>query len=465
MVLLAGWLAVCAVLAWVVRRPVTAMLVALTIWVAVPVAGTSLVTGHTNGLMGIHPASWLVLAVTAVQVLRAPRDLARVVGRRIHLVLALGLVVAVAGLTTQQHGTGGLALLVDVVVVPGLMFLLLLVGIDGDPAAARRVRTTVLVLAALSSAFAIAQWIVGGTILYQDQFAGRYWFREDWDRWMGTLDHPLTLSMLLCVAMPLLVGLRRAGVQFALLALFCCGVLVTQSRTGTVVVAVLAVWVIIRSQAPAHVRMLSLCALGAGAAALLGSGIVAGVAARFVDDEGSAGARTDAYRFFAETWHEYPVVGHGLTASYRYASLGGLQTSLENSFLMYAVDIGIVFALVWFGAQAVLVAEAWLRRAPLPGARVAALVAFLLPMTYNALATRTASGALLWTVLALGVARYGAPRERDAAPGAPGRAAAGAAGGPLPARTAEPTGTALGVRRASERPDAPGLDETLQHVR
>ncbi|GIG38655.1 hypothetical protein [Cellulomonas phragmiteti] len=414
MALLGAWLLACTAFAWLTRRrPLEATLTALVVWVAVPAAAGALVTGHSTGLLGVHPASWLVLAVVAVRLLHAPRDLVRVVARRVHLVIALGLVVAVAGFTTQQHGTGGLALLVDMVVVPALVFVLLLAATDDDPRAVARVRTVVLGLAAVSAAFALVQWAAGRTLLYEAQYATRYWFREDFDRWMGTLDHPLTLSMLLCVAMPLLVGLRRASVQFALVALFCAGAVVTQSRTGVVVVALLAVWVVLRSQAPAHVRLLSLCALGGGAAALLGSGIVAGVAARFADDQGSAGARTDAFRFVAETWHEYAVLGHGLTASYEFASLGGLRTSLENSFLMYAVDIGAVFALVYFGAQAALVAEAWVRRAALPGARVSALVAFLLPMTFNALAARSAAAVLLWTALALGVARYAPPPPDD----------------------------------------------------
>ncbi|ADG73805.1 hypothetical protein Cfla_0896 [Cellulomonas flavigena DSM 20109] len=423
MALLGAWLLACLTLAWLARRrPLDATLVALAVWVLVPAAAGGLLTGHSTGLLGIHPASWLVLAVVGVQVLRAPADLARVVAQRLHLVVALTLVVAVAALTTQQLGTGGLALLVDVVVVPALMFLLVLTSIDDDPRAARRARTTVLALAAVCAAFALVQWSAGRLLLYEDQFATRYWFREDFDRYMATLDSPLTLSMLLCVALPLLVGLRRAGVQFALVALFVGGTVVTQSRTGVVLVGVLAVWVVIRSQAPAHVRLLSLCALGGGTAALLGSGIAAGVAARFTDDEGSAGARTDAFRFFAETWQDYPVLGRGLTASYRYAALGGLQTSLENSFLMYAVDIGILFALVYFGAQLLLVAEAWTRSTPLPGARVAATVAFVLPMTYNALAARSASGALLWVALALGVARYAAPADPPSAGrDAPGR--------------------------------------------
>lgn len=423
MALLGAWLLACLTFAWLARRrPLDATLVALAVWVLVPAAAGGLLTGHTTGLMGIHPASWLVLAVAGLQVLQAPAALVRVVAQRVHLVVALVLVVAVSALTTQQLGTGGLALLVDVVVVPALMFLLVLANVDHDPRAARRARTTVLALAAVTAAFALVQWMSGRALLYEDQFATRYWFREGFDRYMATLDSPLTLSMLLCVAVPLLVGLRRAGVQFALVALYLGGTIVTQSRTGVVIVGVLAVWVVIRSQAPAHVRLLSLCALGGGAAALLGSGIAAGVAARFVDDQGSAGARTDAFRFFAETWQDYPVLGHGLTASYRYASQGGLQTSLENSFFMYAVDIGVLFALVYFGAQLLLVIEAWTRSTPLPGARVAATVAFLLPLTYNALAARSASGAVLWVALALGVARYTTPGERESAGrDAPGR--------------------------------------------
>ncbi len=415
--LLAAWLAACVVLAYATRRHLLVTVgAALTCWVAVPVVAGSLLTGHDTGVLGAHPAAWLVLVTLGVQLLHDPRPVLDVVARRVHLVITLVLVVLVAALTTQQTGSGGLALLVDMVVAPVALFLLVLAAADGHADRLVRLRTLLLALAAGSAALAVVQWVTGSILLFEDRHATRYWFDEDFERWMGTTDHPLTLSLLLCVTAPLLVGLRRASVQLPLLALMGAGVVITQSRTGVVVIALVGVWVVLRAKVAAHVRLLSLCALTGGVAAFLASGLVEGVAARFADDTGSAGARTDAFGFFAQTWQDYLVVGHGLTSSYQVAAVGGLRTSLESSFLMYAVDIGIVFAVLYFGAQAVLVGQAWAGRESLPGARVAALVALLLPHTYSALAARSAVGTVLWFALALGAAQATPARSPERVP-------------------------------------------------
>ncbi|WP_182113262.1 MULTISPECIES: hypothetical protein [unclassified Actinotalea] len=404
--LLALWAGGCAALAWATRRrPVVTLVAILGLWVGIPAAAGHLVTGHETGPLGMHPAAWLVVAMLVAQAMHAPRRLSQVAGEHVLLVLTLGLVTAVAAFTTVQAGSGGLALLLDVVVAPLALFLLVLAVVDGDAGRLTQVRTALLALGGAAAALAVVQWFAGSILLYQSSHETRWWFRrEGFDRWMATFDHPLTLSMFLCVTAPLIVGLRRTSLQLALVTLFAAGVAITQSRSGVVVIAVVAVWVVLRSPAPAHARLLGLCALAGGAAALLSTSLVEGVGERFADDTGSTGARTDALSFFGRTWREYAVVGHGLTSSYRIASQGGLATSLENSFLMYAVDIGTVFAVLYFGAQAVLVVRAWTRGDRLPGARQGALIAFLLPLTYSALASRSAVGMILWVALALGVA-------------------------------------------------------------
>ncbi|MDT0167102.1 hypothetical protein Q9R32_16240 [Actinotalea sp. AC32] len=405
--LLVAWLGVCAVLAWTTRRrPLVALVAVLVVWVAVPVAATELVTGRGTGPLGAHPASWLTMAVVAAQLAHAPRRILRVTADHVFLVLALGLVAAVATFTTQQSGTGGIALLLDMVVAPLVLFVLLLTVVDGDAPRLDAVRTALLALGAASSLLAVLQWVTGSVLVYEAQHSTQWWFDpEKFDRWMATFDHPLTLSMFLCVTSPLIVGLRRASLQLGLVALFAAAVTITQSRSGVVIVGVVAVWVVLRSRAPSHVRLLSLCLLAAGAAALLASGLAEGVGARFADDTGSTGARTDALRFFGETWTDYLLIGHGLTSSYGIAAQSGLVASLENSFLMYAVDIGTVFAIVYFGAQAALVVRSWTRPVQLPGARQAALIAFVLPLTYSGLAARSATATILWVALGLAVAR------------------------------------------------------------
>lgn len=404
--LLAAWLLACVAVAYLSRRHLLVTVsAALVLWIAVPAAAAPLLTGRDTGPLGAHPAAWLVLVTTAVQLLHDPAPVLRVVARRIHLALTLVTVVLVAAFTTQQTGSGGLALLLDMVVAPVALFALVLAAVDERADAVRHLRTVLLSLAAASSALAVVQWAAGSALVFEAQYATRYWFDEDFERWMGTTDHPLTLSFLLCVTAPLLLGLRRASLQLSLLALLGAGVVITQSRTGVVVLGAVAVWVVLRANVAAHVRLLSLCALTGGVAAFLASDLVEGVASRFADDTGSSGARADALGFFVQSWQDYAVVGHGLTSSYEVAAVGGLRTSLESSFLMYAVDIGVVFAVLYFGAQAVLVGQAWTNRAGLPGARLAALVALVLPHTYSALAARSAAGTILWVALAIGVAR------------------------------------------------------------
>ncbi|MBX9246701.1 O-antigen ligase family protein [Actinotalea ferrariae] len=405
--LLVAWVGACAAFAWATRRrPLVTLITVLVLWIAIPAVATSLFTGHAPGPLAVHPAVWLVLAMLAAQLLHGPARIVEVLSRHVFLVLTIGLVVAVATLTTQQSGTGGLALLIDVVVAPVVLFLLLLAVVDGDRRGVETIRNLLLALGAGASALAVVQWLAGSVLIYQASHETRWWFvREGFDRWMATFDHPLILSMFLCVVAPLIVGLRRARMQLALVVLFTAGVTITQSRSGVVVVAVVAVWVVLRSRAPAHVRLLSLCLLAIGAAALLSSSLVEGVGERFADDTGSTGARTDALSFFGRTWQDYLVVGYGLTSSYGIAADSGLVASLENSFLMYAVDMGLVFAVLYFGAQAVLVARAWSSSGHLPGARQGALIAFLLPLTFSALAARSAAGTVLWVALALGVAR------------------------------------------------------------
>jgi hypothetical protein len=198
------------------------------------------------------------------------------------------------------------------------------------------------------------------------------------------------------------------------------GVVITQSRTGIVVATLMIAVVLGRSRTTATPKLV-LYALLAGAATLVvASGIATGVSERFQDDTGSTGARVHAVEFFADTWQGYALVGGGFTSSYRVASGGGLETSLESSFLMYAVDIGLVFALVYFGAQALIVLRGT-RGGGIPGLLLSGVVVVTLPHTFSGLAAGNATGALLWTVLAMIVAAHDSAPTPDAA--SPGRVA------------------------------------------
>jgi hypothetical protein len=411
---LLAWILVCAVGSYASRRrPLLVVVAIVSLWVLVPSVAGDLVTGRSAGSLAFHPATWLAFTAVAAQLVHRDSQLLRVVGRHVFVVISLVLVVGVAVVTTRygSGGGGGLVLLGDQVVGPVCLFLLVLTAARADGTTLTTLRTALLTLCAVTSAVTIAQWAAGDVLIYRAAHETVWWFnREGFDRWMGTTDHPLTLSLLLCVCLPLAAGLSRAWLQFVLLALGALAVVISQSRTGLIVLAGVAVYIVIRSRAGAGAKALLAGVMVFAAARVSSSALTQGVADRFADDTGSAEARSAAFRFFADHWTQYAFLGDGFTSSFGVAQSAGLGTSLESSVLMYAVDIGVVFAAVYFGAQLLIVMRG-LTGPTMLGLRLAAVCALLLPHTYSALASGSLVGPLLWTVLAMVVAAGDRPAE------------------------------------------------------
>jgi hypothetical protein len=135
------------------------------------------------------------------------------------------------------------------------------------------------------------------------------------------------------------------------------------------------------------------------------------------DDTGSSEARAKALEYFLSRWSDFAVAGQGIGSSYRVAVQAGLQSSFENPTLMYGVDFGILFAVLYFGSMAVLVVRGF--RTGNPGLALAGIMALVIPQTYSSLATRSAGGIIVWTVLAMVVIATDEARARAAAPAAP----------------------------------------------
>ena len=402
---LALWIAACAGVALLFRRrPVVPALLVLGLWFTVPAAGSYVLTGQPSGSGALHAATWLVLAAVTVQLIFRPRMLLDVAARHTVTTAVLCVVVIMAGLTTLLNTSGGGVMqLVDQVAVPALLFVLIVGGAAGDPRFVQRMRNGLLVLCAVVCLVALAQWQTGSVLFYEDGYAARYWFDPEGTRWMGTLDQPLTLSMAACVIAPLTVSLRSTWLQMLLLALFGAGVLVSQSRVGVAVMAGVVVFVVLASRKPVILKVLMLAVFGGLASLALYASLAEGLLERLGNDNGSAAARGSAFTSFLASWPDYLLTGLGVNSSYRVAEEANLGTSLESSFLMYAVDLGLVFTLLYFGLMlGLVVRNLWDTFSG--GLAVAGLLAVAIPMTYSGLATRSAAATLLWTVVALAVA-------------------------------------------------------------
>jgi hypothetical protein len=370
----------------------------------------------TSGPLSVHAATWLVLSIVVIRMLHDPWSVREALARQFFLFLTLALVMVAAFLASAMSGAGGgMVLLVDQIVVPGLFFLAVLSDAARGEGLVALLRTVLLTLVALACVVAVMQWLTKRVLFYESAFSTQYWFDRDQERWMATLDQPLALSLFICLTAPLLAGLKRRWLQLLLLALMVMGILITQSRVGLVALAVTVVATVLFARWRSRVKAALLLVLAGAAGGLMASPLVAGVAARVADDTGSAQARGVALDYFLGRWGDYAVAGQGIGASYRLAVQAGLQTSFENPTVMYSVDFGLLFALLYFGSMAALVLGAALTAGPrigYPGLVLAGVMAVVIPQTYSSLATRSAAGILVWTVLAMLVAAAGEARTR-----------------------------------------------------
>lgn len=417
------WIGLCFAAAVALRRRPRLLLAApLCLWLLVPAVGSPMLTGVSSGPLSVHAATWLVLALFVVTILQEPGIIKAVLARHFLLFLVLMLVILAAFLASATSGRGGMVLLIDEIVVPVLYFLLLLSEGARGEGLVRMLRALFLSLVALVCVVAAAQWITGKVIFYQSGFSTQYWFARDYGRWMGTLDQPLALSLVICVAAPLLVGLRQTWLQAGLLGLMAVGVLVSQSRVGLAAFAVGVLAVLLFTRRPVWVKSTMLLMITGGVAVLLASPLVAGIAARLANDTGSTEARGLALEYYLNHWADYAVAGEGIGASYRVAVQAGLDTSFENPILMYGIDIGLVFSVLYFGSMAVLLVR-YGRRTGYPGLMLACAMAVAVPQTYSSLATRSAAGIVVWTLLAMVViAAEETERKSQADTEAPGAA-------------------------------------------
>lgn len=402
---LVGWLTLSLGLAWLGRaRPMRLVCLVVLLWIAVPAVAAHQLTGVADGRLAFHPATWLVLCVFAVQAVANSRALSAALARHSYAAITLLMFVLGAAVTSYWTQSGGLRLLFDQVIAPVLLFWIILVSVQGSIRPLLLLRNTVVLAVAGQCALAFAQSVVGYMIFYQSDYESQYWFNPlTFDRWMGTTDSPLVLSLAICVAAALTLSLRRSWLRFALMVIYLVGALITQSRTGIITLCFVVVFIIVRSRMAVWARTLYAVAIIVAGYLLLASSLVTGLSGRITNDLGSTNARLQAVRFFADQWTDIIFVGRGLTASYQIARSGGLETSLESSYLMYAVDTGLVLATAYFAVQLLLILQHF-RKAALPGLGVAALIGFVLQQTFSGVASSNLVGTLIWVAIAMVVA-------------------------------------------------------------
>ncbi len=389
------------------HRPFPLLLSSLVLWCLLPGAAAHLVVGHPMSGMTLHPAAVLILAMFVVQVCVHPGQAGAVVAARFEMyaMLATACVVA-AALGLMAHGLMSFGMALEQLCAPVAAFFLVGLCLKQNHGRVAVIHGVVVSLAAMEAALALAQFALASPVLFTSDYQSQPWFRSTFGRWMGTLDHPLVLGLLLAVAVPLLSGVRRTWALAPGLVLLLAGLVVTQSRVGLMLGSVSAVYLLASRRSKAGAATVALLLLGAGLYAQQ-AGYFEALAARVADDTGSAAARSYAWAYFLDHLADFSWLGAGMGSSYNTSDQAGLGTSFENSFVMYAIDLGLIPAVMYFGVMLACTIRAFRNRAE-GGLPLAVAAAFIAPFTFSGLSSRSVASCLVWVVFA--AAAYGPGR-------------------------------------------------------
>jgi len=406
---LAAWTLLCLVLAVALRRrPFVLLVGSVLLWFLVPgVAGDLLVGPPVSGLT-LHPASVAILVTFCTQLVVSPRELAAAVGQRREMfALLVGVCVVAVCLGFMTRGLSSFAMALEEVCAPVAAFLLLGVSLRQDPRRLALLCNLLIGIGACEALFSVAQLMLKSTILYQSSFEKQYWFSPSFDRWMGTLDHPLILGMLLAVVVPLLARVGPTWRMAPLLLLMLTGEVVAQSRAGLTMAVIGAVYVMASRRSSMFTRLALATLVGSAALVAWRAGYFDAFAQRVTDDTGSSAARGSAWDYFLGHIADFSGVGRGMGASYDVSGSAGLGTSFENSFIMFSIDLGLLPAIMYFGVMCACCVRAFRQCAhlALPLAATAALIA---PQTFSGLSSQSVASCLVWLVFAM--AAYGTDR-------------------------------------------------------
>jgi hypothetical protein len=389
------------------RRPFPLVMSSLVLWCLLPGVAAHHVVGQPVSGMTLHPAAVAMLATFAVQLFSRPGKVGAVLAARFAMCVMLGTTCLVAvTLGLMAHGLTSFGMALEQLCAPVAALLLIGICLQEEPRRAAAIRGVVVGLAALEAMLALGQLASQSPLVFAPDYESQPWFRWIAGRSMGTLDHPLLLALLLALAIPLLSTVRRPWLLAPGLALLAAGLVTTQSRVGLILGGIGVAYVLAGRRSKGAALSVAVLLLATGMYAQQ-AGYFQAVSDRIADDTGSAAARGFAWTYFLEHLADFSWLGAGLGASYNVSDRAGLGTSFENSFVMYAIDLGLIPALMYFGAMLACCITAVRNRVG-GGLPVAAAAAFIAPLTFSALSSRAAASCLVWVIFAAAV--YG-PRR------------------------------------------------------
>ncbi|MDO5697676.1 MAG: hypothetical protein Q4G51_06840 [Dermatophilus congolensis] len=381
------------------KEPVILLLIGLGLHLFIPsvlVQGQLAVAG-----LSLHPGSAVMLLALLVAAWQKRRRILTFLHDWVEaMIVILGLCALGVVHILLTGRTTGVSFVADQIVVPLSAVVTVGLCLIDDPAKAEWLRRGVLGIAVFQGLFANLQRMASQTILWDAAYATQDWYTTMVPRFMGTLDHPLVLAMVLVSAVPLTVGVKRWWLRLPMIAILLSGIFITQSRLGLVVAVAAAGYVLVFGEAGGRVRVAQWIVAAAFGIAALSGGLLEGTLDRFVGADDSTQARVQATEYFLGILPDHLWLGQGILRSFDVASRGGLGSSLENSLFMMIIDFGGVTTVFYYGLLVALIVVGIARRSA-PGFALAAAIAVFETFSFSALGVRASAAPWLWVLVAM----------------------------------------------------------------
>jgi hypothetical protein len=267
------------------------------------------------------------------------------------------------------------------------------------------------------AAVCVSEAILAIAVYYgvmRQPFQSAYLVHDYWlglgTRQSGTLDHPLTLGLLLAAGIPFVTYFRSRIIIAAATVILLAGIAVTQSRLAIAGAAVGILYLAIsRSKAP--LASFGYAAIAAtGYAALYQFGLFQGLTDRLEDDRGSAEGRRRASLIFFENWGEFSVSGLGLDYTKEYFLRRGIPSSSESAAFIFIVGIGLPLTVLYFGLIIWMISRGIKQARKLMPASFAAIVVFTMAQFFASIGTQSAAGLILWAIVGISLAAPSTPK-------------------------------------------------------
>ena len=389
-----------AVAVWTRRRTDRALVFVVALAVLIPSVARPPLMGP---LALFAPQTLFLVIYVCIRAFVAKRGPRQRTSRMATLVAGVTSLLLTAAVISTLLGPGPRYLpgIVDSLLAPLILFVLVIRDRDRAARWSETVRNGLLGIAVFESALALVQFATGRVLFYETARKEFWWYTSDqFNRATSTLDSPLDLAMLLCVALPLAVMARRSVIRIGSMFLLTAGIALTASRLALGLVAVAWLFALLGTKLSLGKKASIAVAAVVSLFVLLQTDLARTALDRLGGSTSSSAARESAVSYVLQNANDFLFLGYGYSRGGSLRDIGVLASSIENALLSFAYDYGAVPTVLWFAVMLLLALVAW-QVAERRGLALALTLGLIMTAGYSSLSTRSAATSIFWALVIL----------------------------------------------------------------